>query len=370
MFVVPAMVDSIGTLPQELAVGDFDGNGTMDVALSNQGPATVFHGGIAAALGNGAGGFGSVVTSNLPNDWGACDLAAADFDGDGLTDLATEGCTTSGSGTLFLLHATGTGKFTVAQQISNATDLQLATADVNGDGNADLVSAAGSKVKVYPGVGNGTVGTPASYNNTFGSFDIAMADLNVDGHPDIVGASGGAPWSMLNQGNGTFGAQIQSFDPSMFGIKLAVADFDGDGQDDIAQADASGGHVNVGLGLGDGRFASKQVVSGVSSQTNWITAADFTGDSRIDLIADGDSNTAVLLKGRGDGTFGRITRWVTGSEGVLAANLNGSGPADLASYSSDPGRLYGAVAAGRRLLRPAGDHHLGVWTARFRRRER
>jgi hypothetical protein len=353
-FVVPSIALTVGVLPQEIAVGDFNGDGHTDGALANQGP-QAFKGGIATALGDGAGAFGSVVTTTLPAGWGACDVASADFNEDGKVDLAAEGCTTSGSGPLFLLLGTGTGAFTVGQQITSSVDVQLVAADFDGDGHADLASSENGgvgKVKVYLGTGTGTVGSASTYSGGFDSWDLVVSDLNVDGHPDLVGASGGAPWTRLNQGDGTFGSQIYDPISTLFGIRLAVADYSGDGKPDVAVVDASGGNVNVGLGLGNGHFTAKQVVSDVSSQTNWVAAGDFTGDGKLDVVADGDSNTVVLLKGRGDGTFGTITRWMTGSEGLVAADLDGAGSADLVSFTADPGTLYGTLATGGRFRAP------------------
>ncbi len=354
-FVVPSIALTMGVLPQEVAVGDFDGDGHTDAALANQGPAA-FKGGIATAPGNGAGGFGSVVTTMLPGGWGACDLTSADFDEDGRMDLAAEGCTTSGSGPIFLLLGTGTGSFTVSQQIASSVDVQLVAADFDGDGHADLASSENGglgKVKVYLGTGTGTVGSATTYSGGFSSYDFVASDLNTDGHPDLVGASGGSPWTRLNQGNGTFGSQIYDPISTLQGIRLAVADFSGDGNPDVVVVDASGGHVDVGLGLGNGHFSAKQVVKNVSSQTNWVTAGDITGDGKLDLVADGDSNTAVLLKGRGDGTFGPLTRWMTGSEGLAAADLNGAGATDLVSFTPDPGTIYGTLASGGGFLAPS-----------------
>ena len=69
-----------------------------------------------------------------------------------------------------------------------------------------------------------------------------------------------------------------------------------------------------------------------------------TGDGVTDLIADLDSNSAVVLVGDGTGAFSKRSSWVTGSEGLTVADLDGAAPLDLVTFSSDPGVIHATVA--------------------------
>jgi hypothetical protein len=345
-FRVPADASSGGTLPRQLATGDFDGDGSPDVASANQGPIPLFGSAIGVTLGNGHGGLSDPVTTDLPDGEGACDIAAGNFDGVRGTDVAVVSCTTGGSGAIVSLTSDGDGSFTVRQQLPNTDPGQIASADFNGDGTDDLAfSRRGTpEVRIYLGRGNGRFKQPITSSPDFDSFDLMTGFVNGDDTPDLVGAPGGAVWTMLGDGTGHFGAQKSTFSQDLFGIELALGNFDADEHLDVAVVDASGGHVHTGLGTGDGRFTPQPPIGPIALQTNWIDAGDVTGDGQTDLVADIDSNSSVVLAGDGTGGFPSRDRWVTGSEGLTVADLNGAGPLDVVSFSSDPGRVHATVA--------------------------
>ena len=178
----------------------------------------------------------------------------------------------------------------------------------------------------------------------FDSYDLMTGDVNGDDAPDLVGAAGGPIWTMLNDGTGKFGSQIYDFSNDLSGLELALGRFDGDGNLDVATVDASGGHVFVGLGQGNGHFTPAAPIGPIGPQTNWVAAGDVTGDGVTDLIADLDSNAAAVLIGDGTGSFPKRSSWVTGSEGLTVADLNGAGPMDLVTFTSDPGAVHATVA--------------------------
>jgi hypothetical protein len=345
-FVVPSDASSGGTLPQQLATGDFNNDGETDVASANQGPIPLFGSSVGVVLGNGNGGISAPVTTDLPDGMGACDLAAGNFDGAGGTDLMVLSCTTGGPWAIESLTADGDGSFTVKQQFPNTEEGQLAGADFNGDGTDDVAFSQNgtAQVRVYIGKGDGTFKAPVIRSTGFDSYDLMTGDVNGDGAPDLVGAAGGPIWTMLNDGTGKFGAQIYDFSSDLSGLELALGRFDGDGNLDIATVDASGGHVFVGLGQGNGHFTPTAPIGPIGPQTNWVAAGDVTGDGVTDLIADLDSNAAMVLVGDGTGSFPKRSSWVTGSEGLTVADLNGAGPMDLVTFSSDPGFVHATVA--------------------------
>jgi hypothetical protein len=133
-------------------------------------------------------------------------------------------------------------------------------------------------------------------------------------------------------------------------LNLAVADLNGDSKLDVAVVDASGGDVQIGLGVGDGKFTAFKMYKDVSFGTLWIAAGDWTGDGKPDLIVNneysGESNIIVLMKGKGDGTFGKFTYWVTGNDDPRPAQLDGDGLLDLITLSSDFSQVYLTLNAG------------------------
>ena len=351
-FVAPVDASSGGTLPQRLAVADYNGDGDADVASANQGPIPVFGSSIGVALGDGSGGLSGPVTTDLPSGEGGCSIAAGDFDNAGATDVAVLSCTTGGAGPIYALTADGDGSFTLVQTLANASNGQVASGDFNKDGTDDLAfSQRGTaQVRIYIGKGDGTFKAPVTMSTTWDSYDLEVGDVDGNGAPDLVGAAGGPIWTMLNDGEGHFGAQIFDFSQALSGLELTLGRFNADTSIDVATVDASGGHVFVGLGQGNGHFTPGTPIGPLALQVNWIDAGDMTGDGKTDLIVDVDSSSAALLIGNGKGGFPKRSLWATGSEGLTVADLNGRGPLDAVSYSSDPGVIHATVATKKGLL--------------------
>lgn len=339
-FVVPDESPAPGLLPQDVIAGDFTGDGRMDAAVANDGPDGVFGGGVAVLPGNGAGALGNAIETKLPTDWGASELATADFDEDGNLDLVAVASTSSGFGPIFVLLGNGDGSFVVDEQLANGQDMKLATADFDLDGNADFAASSNTvaDIDIRFGDGAGNFPTTRDLNPPFDTFDFVVADMEGDGDIDLFGASGGTPFSMLNNGDGTFAPGKTS--ANIFGIDLTVDHFDADGLLDIAVGNASDGTVITGLGNPDGTFTRNAIYGNLALQVDAVTSGDVTGDGRIDLVTNGDDNTSNLLLGRGDGNFQPPTMFVTGQSSLITARMNGDNRDDLLALVQDPGRVF------------------------------
>ncbi len=283
-----------GSEPVSVAAGDFNGDGIQDLAVANASTP----GELVILLGQSNGSFtlGSILhPTTTPESW----VIVADFNNDDILDLAvTAGGTESGT---FILLGNGDGTFQPPLFVKTGPNPRfVATADFNGDGELDLAVAARSQIEILLGQGNGhfqksqviPAGTPTA---------IVVADFNGDGVSDIVYSDSAAQTVSLalGNGNGTF----QS--PTPFAVKgaesVAVGDFNDDGALDLAVPD---GVSEVGVLLGSNGGFGPPIYSPAGSGPVWVLAADLNGDGNVDLaVTDKTGNTLDTLLGNGNGTF-------------------------------------------------------------------
>ena len=344
-----------GTQVVNTAVADFNGDGKQDLAADNQ-----TQNNVSVLLGDGNGGFTSAPGSPFAVG-GSCPVwvAAGDFNGDGKPDLATANAC---SNDVSVLLGGGQGGFTSAPGSpfpthgSNASF--IAVADINGDGNQDLVVSSSLSVDVSVLLGDGNGGFTSASGSPFpmpgvreystnttavgdfnhdGYADVAVSDtfahnvsvllgdsagrltnapgspygmgtaeptyvsagdLNGDGKPDLAVATEiGSPIVLLGDGAGGFVQASQSPIPAAAGNGVAIADYNGDGKPDLAIGDGGGG-VNVLLGDGSGGFslASGSPFPTAGNCSYYLTAGNINGDGRPDLsVANACSNNVSVL---------------------------------------------------------------------------
>lgn len=285
-----------GSYLSALAVGDFNQDGKLDVAIAltqNQGSLAT----VEVFLGNGDGTFQTPISTPLSIDVNT--LLVGDFNGDGNVDLAVAypflcgGCGGFPSYLLYTLLGTGDGHFNLA-----------------GDGS------------IY-------------------GWPLAAADLNVDGKLDVFTTGAGYdgtdwyPATNLGNGNGTFGAAV-GMGGSYIPGTASVGDFNHDGKLDLAvpALDSYGGNavLDVFLGNGDGTFQSPVTYS-IANQAGSAAVGDVNGDGKLDIVTD---DLSVLL-GNGDGTF-----TIAGSVAVKGFNVQ------LADFNGD--NKFGRRSPGAALL--------------------
>ena len=318
--------------PASLAAGDLNSDGIPDLAVVG------VNGPLSYALGKGDGTFGGWQFG----DSGSLSLyvTLADANGDGKLDSLVA----DGDYELFIGLGDGHGGFNRGRIIEDRSDGGpglVAVADLNGDGVPDLVGldpAAGKmsgnvfvKLGKKPrGFGEFHYFFPGGCNPS----SIVVGDLNHDKIPDVVVADAGCGNNtghlavLLGKGDGTFHKAV-TYKAGIGPYSLALADFNGDGNLDVAVATQQG--VEVLLGKGDGTFsAAKLYASGLGSIS--VVAADFNGDGITDLAAAENSDVIVLL-GNGDGTFQRPRKFAVsaGSFQLITADFNVDGKPDLAT---------------------------------------
>jgi hypothetical protein len=372
--------DSGGENANSIVVADVNGDGKLDLLVSNGDPLSLSGGGVVGILlGNGDGTFQVAVVYSTGGD-GAASLAVGDVNGDDKLDLVVaNGCnvgTICSNGVLGVVLSDGGGSFQAAPNYDSGGYIATSTAvaDVNGDGKLDVIVANqcatfancpsasnGSVAGVLLGKGNGTfravVGYPAG---GYEAESIAVADVNGDGKLDLLVANycGTAPNSsnnclssgvvgvLLGNGDGTF-QTAKAYASGYFPAYIAVADVNGDGKPDLlvanncASSDCSNdnGLVSVLLGNGDGSFQSAKTYGTGGANAQAIAVADVNGDGKPDLLVANYCSgscpypgvVAVLL-GNGDGTFQSAVTYNSGgyeADSLAVADVNGDGKLDL-----------------------------------------
>ena len=178
--------------------------------------------------------------------------------------------------------------------------LSIVAADFNGDGITDLAVAnsLSGDVSVLLGYGEGTFqparNFPAGPNPTF----LALGDFNGDGKPDLAVANARPTSSivsvLLGLGDGFFQPPL-SFAAGNNSSFLVAGDFNLDGKTDLAVANTGSNTISIFPGFGNGIFGPEQNVT-VGSAPSWIGVADMNGDGKPDLaVANSASNNVSVL---------------------------------------------------------------------------
>ena len=328
-----------------VATGDFNGDGHLDVVNIDSGS------NVNLMLGNGNGTFGTstqpINSLSLANGYFVAQaIAVGDFNKDGHLDVAVWGTTNqTGGGELQILLGNGAGGFSspntyFTSALNNAYDFPtngLYVADVNGDGKLDVIALTSftGGVYVFLGNGDGTFETPVNYSvGTTGQAEgISVADVNSDGKPDIALSINTGIAVLLNDGNGTFAAPV--YYPSGLNYQayggLAIGDVNGDKKPDIVQTDAHG-DIIVYLNQGSGTFAENSSITLVGMQflpNNNLLLEDINGDKKLDIVATDFNGDVHAFYGKGTGLF-------TTGPGYPLGTFYGYGPlVSLGDFNND-----------------------------------
>jgi hypothetical protein len=335
-----------------VAAADFDGNGSLDVAVSNDKS-------IAILLNRGDGTFVAP-----PNIGVRGVRVVADIDHDGIADLITDGTTIVWFGTADGTYRAGKATRPGDRFYSNYVEI----ADINHDGNQDVVVVANSTGGTFTGylwvlLGDGSGGFDTRDLGPFGYRPTAVfvTDLDVDGNLDVVagnrsiGISNAAPVTIAyGRGDGTFEAPVDLAGAGS-GEKMRIGDFTGDGLPDLIAVDSFGRTLIVNL---SGRsYKSTRTTEPVKDE---IELADLNGDGKADLIEIarlGTPSHEILVDvisrlSRGDGTFAPGNETVVKiieEDDIAIADMNNDGVSDIviADWSSSDGTKSFALLRGR-----------------------
>ena len=322
------------------AVAEFNGDGTQDLVALASSNAVVY-------LGDGTGHF-SAGTSVDTGCGAPFQLAVGDFNGDGRLDLATA-CYFANSVTVLL--GDGAGNFGTPASFSVSNGPQgLAVGDFNGDGKQDLAVACqpAGVVSILIGDGAGSFGTATNFNAGSTPRDIELGDFNGDGKQDLAvsNPSTNAASVMLGNGSGGFGPPVSFAVGSDPETVIAVGDFNGDAKPDLAVPNFGSSNLSILLGDGSGGFGSATNF-GVGLSPFGVVVGDFNGDGKQDLAsANWDSNDVTILlrdctnTPAGSNIIVDPVDSTTGNPGPVTLNfsqVNVGGTTTLTSSSNNPG---------------------------------
>jgi hypothetical protein len=325
----------VGAAPESVATGDLDGNGNLDLAVANRN-----NNNVSVLLGDGTGSFAPQANSPFPVGAAPESVATGDLDGDGNLDLVTANAT---SNNVSVLLGDGTGSFAPQANSPFTTGTapsSVAIGDLDGNGNLDLAVANTNDNNVSVLVADG-MGGFAQTDFPVGASprSVAIGDLDGDGNLDLAVAnrSDNNVSVLLGDGTGSFAPQANSpFAVEAGPASVAIGDLDGNGNLDLAVANTNDNNVSVLLGDGTGSFApqaNSPFTTGTAPSS--VAIGDLNGVGNLDLAVTNatDNTVSVLLA---TGSFTR-TDFATGAapEFVAIADLNGDGQIDLVIANFD-----------------------------------
>ncbi len=338
---------SAGEHPRLFQVGDFDGDGVVDIAVDNAfgGYLPVFST-LWLLHGNGDGTFTVSPDTYLNDSYepspGGPTFVAGDFGGDGRLDVASSNVPQDGV-TVLTGNGDGTFQGVRAFELQTPPGFGIGSGDFDEDGLPDLAAGYPQPIQVLLNAGDGRFSRGASYFFGLSGGPILTPDLNGDGHLDLVTrGNGGTPdgvFTMLGNGDGTFQPPDFVEFPSAEGLAtLASADFDADGFPDLVMSDVSdlGGRIYVRLNQGDGTFEDPIPTDIIYQGWNLI-ASDFNGDGEADIAMTAQNfQKLIVLIGAGDGTFADPIPYPIPSQALplAAADLRHSGHPDIVVATS------------------------------------
>jgi len=328
-----------GSMSTAVVIADFNGDHHDDVAVANAGSDNV-----AVFLGDGAGHLSARIDSDVGVP--ATGVAAGDVNEDGHEDLIVS--TANG---ITVMLGDGHGNFTTDDSfVAGNNPSDVAVADLNDDGHLDVAvsNSRSADASVLLGDGTGSFAPARTFVADGEPLSVAVGDLNEDGMPDVVtgdflGEGLGSAVVFLNQGNG----ELQGTEDLGVGsnvLTVATGDIDNDGLPDLAVAlsSAGGGALRIYLSRVLGGFVPTSDVA-LGQGTSALVLADFNRDGNLDVAAtNNDSSNISILLGHGDGTFSSAPAVPTSAKPVACAvgDFNRDRIPDLAVVSiGDPGTV-------------------------------
>lgn len=300
---------------------------------------------------NRAGGYRAAGEIDAGASASGC--ATGNFNGDGEVDVAVSH---HDNDEVWLFFGKGAGTFEAPRKVrvpvAKPHAHMLLVADANEDRLADLLLAQADDNKVWVLIGDGeggflpSSGSPISTGNH--PYIVAASDFNGDGHLDVATPNwyGKSVSAFLGDGKGRFREAPNSPIGGFTGpTALSAADLTGDGKVDLAVGNDDSNKVQILVGDGKGGFAGG-VAADLEAMADCFApiVADMTGDGKIDVIATGvnGAQTFSYWINLGGGTFSpaHSLRCTSVASRICVADLNGDNAPDLAVGTWDEAKVY------------------------------
>ncbi|OCQ96095.1 hypothetical protein BCD64_12120 [Nostoc sp. MBR 210] len=283
-------------------VGDFNKDSILDLAYIEENTNNLY-----VAFGNSSGSFNFASAQYYSVGYGGTsystyypsDVAVGDFNGDGYLDLATAN---DDSPTVSVLLNNKSGGFSSAMTFNVGTYFDsVRIGDFNNDGKDDIAAGGSSLTSVLLGNGSGSFSSyriidVASYLGTYDdSEDVTFGDFNNDDILDLVTPNGDANTISVYLGNssGSFGTAT-TYAVGSYADAVAVGDFNGDGIQDLVSVNYDDDTVSVLLGNISGSFLNA-ITFAVGDEPYYVKVGDFNNDGKDDIYTENDDGISVLL---------------------------------------------------------------------------
>ncbi len=347
---------SVGSVPQDVLAFDSNSDTFLDLHVMSAN-------GLFTLLGNGDGSFAAATSVALGNSPRSMDAGLVN--GDAFMDLVVSHV---GTQDFMVLLGDGGGTFLPLTQPFLGGPAEVALGFYDNDAVLDVAfgSPFNGLTKIYSGNGDGSFVEVFTVDAIFRAVDLVSADLNGDGDVDLIQATQDAHDMRVLHGNGdgTFNAPV-NYETGRGPQALVVTDLDADGILDAAVANLSTEDVSILHGLGDGTFDVASKYDGGAS-TIWGALADLNGDMALDLlVANGAGDHSYTLLGDGMGDFATpfFVDLPSTSALLTLGHLNGDNVLDMISFEPNTNSVHSRLGLGDGDFAPNVVVHTGNFLA-------